>query len=323
VGDAPFIRDLDSRNGVFVRGVQVRESPLVAGDVVRLGEWVGVVAAIRDSDPNPRFAEIAPGLLGGPTLALALELGLRAAKSNLPLVLQGETGTGKELTARAVHELSGREGPFVGVNCAALPEALAEAELFGYRRGAFTGAESAHVGHFRSAQRGTLSSPICRSRCKPSCYACSKSGGSCRSGNRRRLRSTFGSSLPRISRWRTRCSTSAFASTCAPASTGSPFNLRELDLLIRRLLVLHAHEPILRLDHLPERMRDPAEAEAKSHPASSVDRDELELEQLIAHLKRHKGNLARAAAELGISRQLAYRLLEGGQLELESFRSRD
>ena len=79
-----------------------------------------------------------------------------AAASDLPIVLEGETGTGKELAARALHRWSGRSGPLSAVNCAALPEGLAEGELFGYRRGAFTGADRASAGFFRGAQGGTL-----------------------------------------------------------------------------------------------------------------------------------------------------------------------
>jgi transcriptional regulator with PAS, ATPase and Fis domain len=95
-------------------------------------------------------------MLAGPELAPVLELAERTARAGLHTVLEGETGTGKELLARAMHVWSERKGPFVAVNCAALPDSLAEAELFGYRRGAFTGAAHAHVGHLRSAHRGTL-----------------------------------------------------------------------------------------------------------------------------------------------------------------------
>jgi transcriptional regulator with PAS, ATPase and Fis domain len=72
-------------------------------------------------------------------------------------LLRGETGTGKELFARLVHGLSSRHAePFVEVNCAAIPENLFEAELFGHEKGAFTGAERARSGHFENANRGTL-----------------------------------------------------------------------------------------------------------------------------------------------------------------------
>ncbi|MGA8008721.1 MAG: sigma-54 dependent transcriptional regulator [Thiomonas sp.] len=81
----------------------------------------------------------------------------RVARSMAPVLIQGESGTGKELAARAVHECSARAGgPFVPVNCSAIPEQLLEAEFFGYRKGAFTGAMADHAGFFAAAQGGTL-----------------------------------------------------------------------------------------------------------------------------------------------------------------------
>ncbi len=81
----------------------------------------------------------------------------RCARGMAPVLVQGESGTGKELAARALHELSNRAaGPFVAVNCSAIPEHLLEAEFFGYRKGAFTGASSAHEGFFAAAAGGTL-----------------------------------------------------------------------------------------------------------------------------------------------------------------------
>jgi two-component system response regulator PilR (NtrC family) len=81
----------------------------------------------------------------------------RVARSMAPVLIQGESGTGKELAARAVHECSARAaGPFVPVNCSAIPEHLLEAEFFGYRKGAFTGAMADHPGFFAAAQGGTL-----------------------------------------------------------------------------------------------------------------------------------------------------------------------
>jgi len=80
----------------------------------------------------------------------------RVASADVSVMLLGASGTGKELLARAVHELSGRKGEFVAINCAAIPENLLEAELFGYERGAFTGAVKSNVGKIELAEGGTL-----------------------------------------------------------------------------------------------------------------------------------------------------------------------
>ena len=80
----------------------------------------------------------------------------RVAPSEITVLIQGESGTGKELVARAIHEQSGRRGPLVAVNCAAIPETLQESELFGHEKGAFTGAVGRSVGKFEQAHRGTL-----------------------------------------------------------------------------------------------------------------------------------------------------------------------
>jgi DNA-binding NtrC family response regulator len=154
VGSAFGIRDLKSRNGVWVNGQRVEAAALVSGDIVRLGEWVGCV--VPGLTERAHFAEIAPGLLGGPRLAELLVPARKLAEKGIPLVIQGPTGTGKERVARALHVWSGRSGEYVGVNCAAIPADLAEAELFGHSKGAFTGAERARSGFFRQADRGTL-----------------------------------------------------------------------------------------------------------------------------------------------------------------------
>jgi two-component system response regulator FlrC len=87
----------------------------------------------------------------------ALELTRRVALSECTVLLVGASGTGKEVLARYIHRHSARAcGPFIAVNCAALPESMLEAILFGYERGAFTGAVAAHPGKFEQAQHGTL-----------------------------------------------------------------------------------------------------------------------------------------------------------------------
>jgi transcriptional regulator with GAF, ATPase, and Fis domain len=99
----------------------------------------------------------APGLLTlSPDLAREIAKLESVARSTVPVILEGETGTGKEVAARAIHALSGRRGDFVAVNCGALPATLIEGELFGHRRGAFSGASDDRPGLIRAADGGTL-----------------------------------------------------------------------------------------------------------------------------------------------------------------------
>ena len=148
------LKDLGSTNGTFMNGRRTQHAAIAPGAVIRIGEHVGVI--IESVECPGDFRELAAGLFGGNELNAALAALKRAASSNLSVVIHGATGTGKERVARAIHEWSGRKGPFHALNCAALPNDLAEAELFGYRKGAFTGADRASVGHFRAADRGTL-----------------------------------------------------------------------------------------------------------------------------------------------------------------------
>ena len=91
------------------------------------------------------------------SLKRVIDMASRAAPTDLTVLIHGESGTGKELMARAIHRLSSRkDGPFIPVNCAAIPEGLLESELFGHERGAFTGAIRARPGRFELAREGTL-----------------------------------------------------------------------------------------------------------------------------------------------------------------------
>jgi two-component system response regulator PilR (NtrC family) len=118
----------------------------------------------RSAEPRPRPRESTPpapalARLAGDSPAMQQVRALieKVARSMAPVLVSGESGTGKELVARAIHELSPRSsGPFVAVNCGAIPETLLEAEFFGYRKGAFTGANDDRDGFFQAAQGGTL-----------------------------------------------------------------------------------------------------------------------------------------------------------------------
>src|ERR1700740_2005104 len=112
----------------------------------------------RMSDTKERLGSLGVEMVGS-SLAFEQALGLveTVAPNDSAVLLQGETGTGKELFARALHLLSSRKhGPFVTLNCAAIPAGLVESELFVHERGAFTGAMTPLVGRFQLADRGTL-----------------------------------------------------------------------------------------------------------------------------------------------------------------------
>jgi len=119
---------------------------------------VPAVPRRRASDQPPAPAPALQRLVGQTdSMQQVHAMVAKVARSMAPVLVNGESGTGKELVARAVHELSSRaSGPFIAVNCGAIPENLLEAEFFGYRKGAFTGAVDDREGFFQAAQGGTL-----------------------------------------------------------------------------------------------------------------------------------------------------------------------
>ncbi len=146
------LRDLGSSNGCFVGGAKVQHAVLSDGDIIRCGGSLFIYRCEPQKVPDAKV----PSLIGQSLLLRRLrhEVALFAGTPCTVLLL-GESGTGKEVTTRALHELSGLAGPLVAVNCAAIPETLAESQLFGHVAGAFTGAK-AHAGYFRAAHHGTL-----------------------------------------------------------------------------------------------------------------------------------------------------------------------
>ena len=392
-GSGPFIRDLGSTNGVHVNGIRVERAPIGLGSLIRLGEWVGVV--VFDDDPGVArslFEVVDTGIIVGPALAPAIQAARKVAPTRLRVVLEGETGTGKERFAKAIHAWSGRTGPYLAINCGAMPENLIEAELFGHAKGAFTGADRARPGCFRAANGGTLlldevealslalqtrllrvlqenevlpvgeSIPV-----SIDVRVIAAAQGSLFDGVRSgRFRADLLGRLDDVTiqipplRHRVEEISFLFMSLLDHHAHGAhpppepklieqlclydwPFNAREMDSLVRRLVALHSSAPALLRSHLPARMlerggsglhppavgpmpdKGMAIAQRPEEPGRREEdgaRDERDLAILLTALRKHAGNVARAAAEAGISRQRAYRLMGNHpDLDLEAFRN--
>jgi len=157
--DGLWIRDLGSKNGTFVEGVLVSAARVPEGGKLRLGS----TDLVLERDPDPWLVELWPSdrfgpLVGASTAMRELFAQLaRVAKTEASVLIQGETGTGKELVARAIHEESPRgKQPFIVIDCAALTPTLLESELFGHAKGSFTGATGMRVGAIEAAHGGTV-----------------------------------------------------------------------------------------------------------------------------------------------------------------------
>jgi len=148
--DLAFLDALAGSVAVAIENARLYEQVRASEERLR----TQVVALRRDLARRDRFTEIVGT---GPAMAEVFRLMESAAASPITVLIEGETGTGKELVARAIHRESARaEGPFLAVNCAAFQETLLESELFGHRRGSFTGATQDRRGLFEAAEKGTV-----------------------------------------------------------------------------------------------------------------------------------------------------------------------
>jgi DNA-binding NtrC family response regulator len=168
VGRGYLVRDLASRNGVIVNGRKVQQAELEPLDELRIGDAIFKFVD-EDADEYSRYridgalpaghgrrAQKPTALAGGyqiDTIVAEIE---RVAATPLSVIVRGPSGTGKEVIASELHRLSGRRGKLAAINCTALPQNLIESELFGYKRGAFSGADRDKPGLIRHADGGTL-----------------------------------------------------------------------------------------------------------------------------------------------------------------------
>jgi DNA-binding NtrC family response regulator len=361
-GPVCVVRDLESKNGLFHNGKQVASAAFSPGDVLRVGEWIGVVIEAA-ADEITTVGEIASGLVGGVALRRLAAHARAAAKSQLAITLIGETGTGKERLAHAIHAWSERSGALLAVNCAGYTEALAAAELFGHRKGAFTGADNHNLGHVRAADGGTLFLDeiaelpatvqaqllrvieqgevlpvgeakalrvdvrfLCAAQVPLQTLVAEKRF---RADLRARLEGVM-LELPPLRARRSDipflCETflRQHAGDDAPQLDHRvvellclrdwPLNVRELNLLMRRLLALLPGESTLKLTKVAALLETEASvdegAAAPGKPKRKRPIDELQRGELQAALERCNGNLTKAATEVGITRAKAYRLLQ-------------
>ena len=344
-GRVAVLRDLQSTNGVLVAGLPVSEALLTEGAVVRLGEFVAVVTRLPDAADGPRFQQQrALGVHIGPILGTALAPLQVAAGNGGTLVIEGETGTGKSLTARLFHAESGRRGAFVAIDCGELTAETAEAALFGaVARGADGEAAGAPLDDARDGtvylanltalplplqerlqrvleeRRGERLGLVVGSQ-EP--LAIALADGRLSRGLYERLDGTK-VRLPPLRRRQLEIP-SLFRHLFALHGLGRmpllstdlverlclydwPCNVRELVLLVKRLSALHGDEIRLRSAHLPARMM-PSDQEKTTSPVTPVGG--VDSSSLLDALREAGGNVGRAAVRLGITRERAYRLIE-------------
>jgi two-component system, NtrC family, response regulator GlrR len=157
--DGIRVRDLGSSNGTVLDGVPVIEAYCRGGSTLKIGR-----SSLRvELDPHPNRLVLSPHSELGTLVGISMQMRQmfavieRVAPTASTVLIEGETGTGKEGTAQAIHQLSPRaNGPFVVVDCGAIPGTIIESELFGHEKGSFTGAHARQTGAFEEANGGTL-----------------------------------------------------------------------------------------------------------------------------------------------------------------------
>lgn len=150
------IVDLGSTNGTYVGGVRIQHAMLETESTVVLGRLRARVEVGESPARSEALLKFGPLATANAKLQALFGIAARVATGQMPVLIEGETGVGKEQLAKAIHVASRRPGPFVVVDCRSLTEQLAESELFGHVKGAFTGASANRLGLFEEAGQGTL-----------------------------------------------------------------------------------------------------------------------------------------------------------------------
>ena len=331
--------DSGSTNGTFVNGEPITDRELVDGDVLEMGAThflFRASAAVEPfSPPHPSLATFSPALAAELLSVPAI------ARSMLPAIIAGPTGTGKEVLARALHELSGRQGPFLAVNCAAIAPTLLESELFGYRKGAFTGAIEGRPGLMRAAEGGTLlldeiadlsmaaQAALLRALQEGEVLPVGATAPARLAGFTFRLpplhrrREDVGLLIGAILR-RHRGAQATFTAHAGRALLRHrwPGNIRELERCVAAALVLAGDGPI-ELAHLPESIRPPgapAAAIPGLRPRQLSAEDLRRREQIATLLRASHGNVAAVARSLGKARMQVHRWVKRFDLSLADYR---
>ncbi len=353
--------DLGSRNGVRVNGRPVPRAELVDGDVVELGRTFllyreGQRAGLLDVVAAPDARTLIPELEVAYT-----QLG-SMARASVPVMVVGETGVGKELAARLAHDLSGRRGAFVPINCGALPSELVASQLFGHQKGAFTGASDDRLGFVRAAHQGTLFldevgelpiaaqpmllrvlqerevTPVGATRALPVDVQLVSATHRDLAGleDNERFRSDllarlsgFTFELPPLRERREDLGllvSALMAKLGVPRLTFSPDavrafcshawpkNIRELERALQVGAAL-AQDDVLELEHLPPQLLTAAP------PAKALQaEEEAVLQQLVAALELHRGNLSAVARAMGKARVQVQRWVKRFGLNPDRYR---
>jgi len=369
-GEGWRLQDCGSTNGVFVNGTPIDSLALRNGEVIRVGTTLLKFFQQGVAPDTDTLAIRTADLVGGPAFFEVYLWLDRAAGNDLTVLLTGETGTGKEVAARYIHHHGSRSsGPMVPVNCAAIPAELAESELFGHVRGAFSGAGSDARGLVLAAHSGTLfldeigelslnlQAKLLRvlqdRRIRPVGgtreqevdlrFICATNRDLSSLVQQGRFREDLLARLAyleiQLPPLRERIEdipllVRHFLSKHGAESTALsvelaemlccqpwPRNVRQLESAVQRALVLADGEELLTPLHFPQRSARPpdtpsAEEETGQEPTIK-DPAAMELDQT---LRRFGGDVAKAAAHLGISRSQLYRRAKKHGLWIPSYR---